>query len=53
MHNSNGNKASQMQSKLLRDNVADDATNPYPLAMKPSDIKPNERGIHLSKLSIV
>ena len=34
-------------------NLADGAANPYPLAMKPRDIQPNTRNIHLIELSTV
>jgi hypothetical protein len=30
-----------------RDSLTDGASNPYPLAMKPRDIQPNKRDIHL------
>jgi len=33
--------------RVARDNLADGAANPYPLAMKPRDIQRNKRDIHL------
>ena len=39
--------------RVACDNLADGATNPYPLAMKPRDIQPNKCDIHLIKLSTV
>ena len=36
--------------RVARDNLADGAANPYPLAMRPSDIKPNKRDMHLIEI---
>ena len=33
--------------RVASDNLADGAANPYPPAMKPRDIQPNKRDIHL------
>ena len=32
--------------KIARDNLADGAANPYPLAIQPRDIQPNKHDIH-------
>ena len=36
--------------RLARKNLADGAANPYPLAMKPRDIQPTKRNIHLIEI---
>ena len=36
--------------RVARDNLADGAANPYPLAIKPRDIQPNQRDIHLIEI---
>jgi hypothetical protein len=35
------------QRRVARNNLADGAANQYPLDMKPRDIQPNKRDVHL------